>query len=214
MCWECKCSCGNDTPVYVTSYDLTHNHTKSCGCLRNELAANRGHEMWAKSNEYDLCGDYGVGYDSNNMEFYFDLKDYDKIKDYCWHISRDGYVAARDVSENCIIKMHRLVMGFPNGDVDHINHKLYDNRECNLRVCAHAENMMNQSKRSDNTSGVVGVNFHKSTKKWQARIGVYGQRIELGLFDTFEDAVIARKNAEEQFYKEFSYDNSTRGEQQ
>ena len=38
-----------------------------------------------KYNKYDLSGEYGIGWTSNtNQEFYFDLEDYDKIKDYCW----------------------------------------------------------------------------------------------------------------------------------
>lgn len=209
-CWECQCACGNENPVYVVSYDLTHNHTKSCGCLRNELAAQRGREMWTKHNKYDLSGEYGIGYDFNGKEFYFDLEDYNKIKGYCWHISKEGYVMAMDTLEKHIIRFHRLIMGFPDNDIDHINHKLYDNKKNNLRVCEHTKNMMNQSKRSDNTSGVPGVNFHNSTGKWHARIGVHGERINLGLFNNFEDAVKARKDAEEQFYKEFSYDNSVK----
>jgi hypothetical protein len=38
-----------------------------------------------KFNQYDLSGSYGIGYCSNtNNPFYFDLEDYDLIKDYCW----------------------------------------------------------------------------------------------------------------------------------
>ena len=103
-------------------------------------------------------------------------------------------------------------MQFPeNVDIDHINHKLHDNRKANLRICEHMKNMMNQSKRSDNTSGVPGVNYNKATNKWMVRIGVNGNRILLGLFDNFNDAVKARKNAEEKYYQQFSYDNSIRG---
>ena len=208
--WLCECNCKDHNCIIADTYSLTSGHTKSCGCLRNEVAAKRGHNMWKKENTFDISGQCGIGYDLSGNEFYFDLEDYEKVKSYCWHVSKDGYVTAMDTKEKHIIRMHRLIMGFPNGDIDHINHKLNDNRKQNLRVCHHMENMMNQSKRSDNTSGVSGVNFHKSTGKWHARIGVRGERINLGLFNSFEDAVKARKLAEEQFYKEFSYDNSTK----
>ena len=34
--WECLCDCGNKT--IVASYELRNNKTKSCGCLRKEIA--------------------------------------------------------------------------------------------------------------------------------------------------------------------------------
>ena len=40
-------------------------------------------ETFKKYNTYDLSGEYGIGYTSKGEEFYFDLDDYDKIKDYC-----------------------------------------------------------------------------------------------------------------------------------
>lgn len=34
--WLCECGCQNKTRVVVKGYDLAHNRTKSCGCLRKE----------------------------------------------------------------------------------------------------------------------------------------------------------------------------------
>ncbi|MBS4025650.1 MAG: hypothetical protein KGZ96_08250 [Clostridia bacterium] len=34
--WVCKCSCGNNSLVYVTSSNLGNGSTKSCGCLNKE----------------------------------------------------------------------------------------------------------------------------------------------------------------------------------
>lgn len=210
--WMCKCSCGSNKILLASTSDIKSGHTKSCGCLRDEKAACRGHQMWKQYNTYDLSNDYGIGYTLNGEEFYFDIEDYDKIKNHCWHINQDGYVAAYSVEQDKIIKLHRLIMGFPNNtDIDHINHKLNDNRKQNLRICEHMKNMMNQSKRSDNTSGVPGVNYHKATDKWMVRIGVNGKRLLIGLFNKYEDAVIARKQAEEKYFGEYSFDNSNGG---
>ena len=41
--WKCECSCGKT--VTVDMYNLTNGHTKSCGCLRSELASERGKNM-------------------------------------------------------------------------------------------------------------------------------------------------------------------------
>lgn len=78
--WVCKCSCGNPECVIVASNNLKSGHTLSCGCIRNEII----NTIFNKQNKYDLSGEYGVGWTSNtNEEFYFDLEDYNKIKDYC-----------------------------------------------------------------------------------------------------------------------------------
>lgn len=210
--WKCVCSCGSKKTLLITTGDLKSGHIKSCGCLRSEKAAVRGHQMWKQYNTYDLSGECGVGHTLNGELFYFDIDDYNLIKDCCWYISKDGYVVAYHATLDKIVKLHRLIMNFPeNVDIDHINHKLNDNRKLNLRICEHTKNMMNQSKRSDNTSGIPGVNYHKSSNKWMARIGVNGSRILLGLFDNFNDAVKARKSAEEKYYQNFSYDNSVGG---
>ena len=37
-----------------------------------------------KENIYDLSGEFGIGYCTNTgSPFYFDLEDYNKIKNYC-----------------------------------------------------------------------------------------------------------------------------------
>ena len=55
------------------------------------------------------------------------------------------------------------------------------------------------SKRS--TTGIKGVSFHKSRGRFSASIGCQGKKIYLGTFKTLEEAVAARKAAEEKYYK-------------
>ena len=43
-----------------------------------------------KYNKYDLTGKFGIGYTSKGEEFYFDLEDYDKIKNHLWYKDKDG----------------------------------------------------------------------------------------------------------------------------
>ena len=98
-----------------------------------------------------------------------------------------------------LIEMHRFIMNFPKGKyVDHINHNTLDNRKCNLRICNNADNIRNGKPRVNNTTGYNGVYFDKN--RYVARIKVNYKNIYLGSFIKLEDAVKARKEAEEKYF--------------
>ena len=156
-------------------------------------------------NTYDLSGDYGIGYGSTGGEFYFDLEDYDKIKDYTWRLNEDNYVVSNPFGK--ITLMHNLIMKPPSGkEVDHIFHNTNDNRKEYLRICETYENAINKRLQSNNTSGVKGVSWNNSRSKWVAYINYNKKRISLGRFDSFKEAVKVREEAEKQYHKEFICD--------
>lgn len=161
----------------------------------------------SNGNTYDLSGEYGIGYTSKGEEFYFDLEDYDKIKDYCWCYSgKDKYVS----NTRYKLRMHRFVMNCQDEKlvVDHINHITYDDRKKNLRICSNSQNGMNKKIVKNNQSGCNGVTFDKNSSQWRARIGVNQTMINVGRFTYKEEAIHARKQAEENYFGEYSYDNS------
>lgn len=203
--WICRCDCGSNDRVIVTTAHLKNGSIQSCGCLQKERIAQFNKDNKKKFNTYDLTGKYGIGISSNGQEFYFDLEDYDKIKNYCWWADQYGYLTDRNQN-----KIHRIIMDVTDGKihVDHINHNTFDNRKCNLRLTTSSQNCMNQKIRIDNSSGVTGVTWDKHYNKWIARIGVQRKRIQLGRFDNFVDAVKARKDAERKYFGEYSYDAS------
>ena len=145
-CWYCDCDCGTKDCVKETTYLRGNNKTtpkiKSCGCYTKE-AHYLSHK---KFNKYDLSGEYGIGYTSKGEEFYFDLEDYDKIKDFSWHISH-GYVISQRTREERL-RMHRFLFDDLPDDIliDHINGKRYDNRKANLRRVTIQQNNMNTDK--------------------------------------------------------------------
>lgn len=148
-----------------------------------------------KLNKYDLTGEYGIGYTSKGYEFYFDLEDYDKIKDYTWVRNGD---AIRSLTYGSVF-MHRLVMDCPDGlVVDHRNHDKRDNRKSNLRICTDRENKLNRTPKNNK---VCGVSFRHERNKWCARIG----KRFLGYFNTEDEAIKARQEAEIEMFGEFSY---------
>jgi hypothetical protein len=165
-----------------------------------------------KYNTYDLTGGYGIGYTLKGEEFYFDLDDYDKIKDYCWSTDNDGYIVS--VKNNKGIKLSRLVMNANKLDqVDHIFHNLNDNRKHNLRIVTNSQNQMNAVKPKNNTSGVKGVSWHKNIKRWIAKINFNNKQIHIGSFSNFEDAVEARKQAEEKLFKDYNFNEGGTSEE-
>jgi len=101
-------------------------------------------------------------------------------------------------------RQHRLAWLYvygemPKGEIDHINQDRADNRICNLREVTHKENMKNKKISKKNTSGVTGVYFLKTTKKWYSQIRIDGDLKHLGYFKIKEDAIKARKDAEEKY---------------
>lgn len=101
-------------------------------------------------------------------------------------------------------KAHRLAFIFMGEtlpkEVDHIDHDGTNNKWSNLRSSHRRDNQKNLPIQKSNKTGVIGVNWHKSAKKWQARaVDLNGKRIDLGRYDCFEDAVKARKEHEVRF---------------
>lgn len=67
--------------------------------------------------------------------------------------------------------------------------------------------MMNSKTSKNNTSGVKGVNYDKSTGQWRARIQINNKRISLGCFSDMIKAISVRKQAEEKYFGEYAYKN-------
>lgn len=100
--------------------------------------------------------------------------------------------------------MHRFLTNCDDEHVvDHKNHITGDNRISNLRVCTVSKNQYNRKMQNNNTSGSIGVSWEKKQEKWRAYITAEKQRIELGMFNNYEDAVKARQYAEDKYHKEF-----------
>lgn len=69
------------------------------------------------------------------------------------------------------------------------------------RVAGTRISALKQKAHKDNSSGVKGVCWVASRQKWKAYIGFKGKQITLGYFDNKEDAITARKKAEEKYHK-------------
>ena len=200
-----RCECGTEMSKDV--YKL-NNGAKMCKQCYLKIAYKNSIPFEHRVNNYELFDNYGIGYTSNtNSKFYFDIDDYDNIKDICWMSNKNGYIQGYDTITNTRFFLHRLVMGLSKDDkriVDHINRKPNDCRKSNLRICTQKENTLNRNIYKNNKSGHTGVMFNKNTNKWISYINKNKTRYNLGYFEKFEDAVLEREKAEEQYFGEFN----------
>lgn len=86
--------------------------------------------------------------------------------------------------------------------IDHINCDGSDNRIENLRLATRAENARNARRSKRNKSGVKGV--HARFGKFIAEITVDRKKTYLGMFDSIEEAAIARARAAKEMHGEFA----------
>jgi hypothetical protein len=139
-----------------------------------------------------------------------DDEDFAELSQYKWQYSC-GY-ATRGVSRRdqrlgmpSKVNMQRQLLGYPKGmDTDHINGDKLDNRRFNLRACSHTENTRNRAKEIRNTSGYVGVHWHKVNKKWVAQIKVNQKVVYLGSFTSVKEAINTRREAAMKYFGEYA----------
>lgn len=137
-------------------------------------------------------------------------EDYEELNKHKWYAYKcaNTFYAQRTltigVGKYRTVRMHSIVMKTPKRmETDHINGNGLDNRRENLRVCTRSENLMNQKRGINNTSGYKGVSWHKGTEKWQSKIAAKGKRIYLGLFKEKEEAHKAYCEASKRYHGEF-----------
>lgn len=101
-------------------------------------------------------------------------------------------------------KVHKLIaMTFlnhkPNSMIDtinHINHIKSDNSVKNLEIISHRENTSDSKKQYRKTSIYTGVSWaNKNNKNWCAKIKIDGNYINLGYFETEDEACIHYQEA-------------------
>jgi len=143
---------------------------------------------------------------TKGKETIIDDDDFERINKNSWYFNKIGY-AMRGIFINKKlhqIYLHRVILNLNIGDkkyVDHINHNKLDNRKINLRIVTQQQNCFNRIKNKNNTSGITGIYWDKSHKKWESSIKYKYKKIFLGYFNNKYDAIFSRNKAENKYFK-------------
>lgn len=90
---------------------------------------------------------------------------------------------------------------WPRLPVDHVDGDGLNNRWANLRLASISQNNANARRRRDNTSGFKGVSRRGAS--YEARIQHEGRRLNLGRYDTAEEAHAAYAKAAQRLFGKF-----------
>jgi hypothetical protein len=120
-------------------------------------------------------------------------------------LTANGYVAIRVDQQDYLA--HRLMWlyvygAFPIINIDHIDRNKTNNSATNLRLASPKQNAENMSLKSTNSSGHRGVYHRKYLKTNPFSVNIMHNRktIHIGYFATVEEAVEARKKAEDKYF--------------
>ena len=203
--WLCRCRCG--TMVEMPATRLIGNNTLSCGCILKETIKRANKYFGGTSLEQSLkekvvstrstSGYVGVTKKRDKWQAYIvykrqyiNLGVYSKLEDAIKARARGKEAVMEDAAE--LLKIYEAIHendeALPNKATSPRRDFSYEPRVINNQPTTAA-------KRVDNTSGYTGVAFRKS--KWEARICYNKLRYILGRFETQEEAIKARHDAEQ-----------------
>ena len=119
----------------------------------------------------------------------------------CGSYDKDNYLIIKINSRD--YKAHRLAFLYmegymPENIVDHIDRNPSNNKWSNLRHVTRRCNNQNCDIRKDSKTGVTGVTIDKRSGKWHAYIRIDNKLKNIGYFDEFDSAVMARYEEEQE----------------
>ena len=202
--WLCRCRCG--TMLEMPATRLILNNTLSCGCIQKEKIKRANKYFGGTSLEKSLkdpvtstrsmSGYVGVTRKRDKWQAYITYKRehislgvYEKLEDAVKARARGKEAVMADATE--LLKIYEAIHendeALPSKSTLPKNDLPYEPRVVNNQPTTAA-------KRLDNKSGYTGVSFRKN--KWEARICYNKLRYFLGRFDTQDEAIKARQDAE------------------
>ena len=186
--WRCKCDCGKETKTRASA--LIRGNSQSCGCRNHTPEMRRANgKMAIKDLKGKKFGRLTVVRDSGERDNSYVV-----------------WICKCDCGNTCKVKSGNLLRGSVKScgclgketqvsAVDSARKKLraMDYKGTNI-------SLLNDTINKNNTSGIKGVSWSKASKKWLARITLKKKSYYLGIYDDIDDAIKARKLAEEKLF--------------
>jgi hypothetical protein len=121
-----------------------------------------------------------------------DDEDYELVSLSKWHFHKRGYAVTQRQGRQ--YRLHQLIIQSRDGlMVDHINRDKLDNRRCNLRLVDKSVNNRNRDPEPRSSSGIKGVHWHPSSRKWQVSLMANGRREHFGTYENKHEAARVSK---------------------
>ena len=169
-----KCAyCGKEFEAITR--DIKSGHTKSCGCqkggITHGLHNNKFYKTWKNmmGRCYNLKNKHYQSYGGRGILVCIDWQDLANFVSWAESTYIEG------------MTMDRI-----NNDGNY--------EPTNIRWADKTTQALNKRTSKSNTSGFVGVSWHKGNNKWVAQVGSNNKLINIGSFKTLEEAVLARDN--------------------
>lgn len=146
--------------------------------------------------------------DGDILPCYINTKRYAEVERYRWYAKKyqTNFYAVSDIPKEGRknhVPMHQLLTNFAFAEVDHRDRNGLNNQDNNLRD-SEGKNKQNMGLRGSNTSGLIGVSWSKTKRKWRAYISVSYRILHLGYFPDKISAGKARDSAALKYRKEFA----------
>ena len=176
--WVCDCDCGGQTTVITAN--LTRGHSTSCGCKRfHDLTGQRIGRLTVLGRSERL-GSRG----KRTVPLWECRCDCGAIVYKATDtLTNPALSMCADCAAKYAAEKMRAGAGYVNG--------------------TQISRLKGDQPNATNASGVRGVCLDRHSGKWRARLRFRGETVHLGYYDRLEDAVKARRQAEEDYYGEF-----------
>lgn len=185
--YRCRCDCGNVREVYYST--LEKGKSQSCGCLRAELIRARAENLTGKRFGRLLV----IGPDEEKHGYWVcqcDCGETTSVRAKSLKLEQGGTRSC-----GCIQREFAVEQGAKS-----IKENSIKQVERNIALNTNIQIISSQKPYINNKSGHKGVWWDKKRQEWEAFIRIHGKRKYLGRYKNFEDAVKARKRAEEQYF--------------
>lgn len=173
--WRCRCDCGRD--ILLDTWTLTQGVWQSCGCDRH-----------VKPGMTDLTGRrFG------RLTALMPTMCVSRTRGAQW-LCRCDCGAEVSAYLGDLIDGKKKSCGCLNSQAARARLLLVDGTSIKRIQDAMTK------KFAHNTSGYTGVYYHKQLNKWGARIQFKGKHYSLGLYGNIDEAIKARKEAEQKYF--------------